>query len=463
MQGARLGSIADLGTGERFDGDRLARLIDSRADAFAGQGVGRGERVAVLHGNSIAFFIDLLAIWRRGAAVACLDPGMSPPEFRTVLGFLKPALALRDGASPEVMGAHEMRRGPDNAPLDDPALILFTSGTTAEPKGVVLTRRALMARLALNAKEIGAAALARTLLTLPTHFGHGLIGNALTAWLSGGDLILHPRGLPLARALGEIVDAERVTFMSSVPSFWHLALKLSRRPAGGTLRRIHVGSAPLSRPLWRGVADWSGAQVFNCYGITETANWIAGLPLEQATRDGDVGAPWGGRAAVRDADGRILASGEGEILIDSPAIMSGYLDRPDLTAEAMRGGWYRTGDFGSVDEDGRITLLGRLKDEINRGGFKVQPAEIDMLLERHDAVAEACAFAIPDAVSGEIVGVAVRLREGADVTAEALRAWCGERMRREAIPERWHVVAEIPRTGRGKVRRDDVRRAVEAT
>jgi acyl-CoA synthetase (AMP-forming)/AMP-acid ligase II len=140
--------------------------------------------------------------------------------------------------------------------------------------------------------------------------------------------------------------------------------------------------------------------------------------------------------------------------------MSGYLNRPDLTAMVMRDGWYRTGDRGTVDKQGKIQLTGRIKDEINRAGFKVQPGELDALLESHPAVAEACVFGIADPVSGEVVAAAVKLIAGASETPESLRAWCRARLRREAVPERWYFVDAIPRTARGKVNRDAVRRHV---
>lgn len=154
------------------------------------------------------------------------------------------------------------------------------------------------------------------------------------------------------------------------------------------------------------------------------------------------------------------ASGVGEIAVQSPSLMTGYLHRPDLTAAVLIAGWYRTGDLGEIDADGNIRLTGRAKDEINRAGFKVQPAEIDMLLERHPSIAEACTFAIPDPVSGEIVAVAVRLAPGSSETEQSLRAWCLERLRREAAPERWFFVDDIPKTSRGKVSRDTVRNSL---
>jgi len=142
--------------------------------------------------------------------------------------------------------------------------------------------------------------------------------------------------------------------------------------------------------------------------------------------------------------------------------MKGYHRRPDLTEAVLRDGWFLTGDIGRIDPDGTMWLTGRLKHEINRAGMKVHPEEIDLLLERHDDVVEACAFGIPDEISGEIVGAAVRLADGASAGVDQLRSWCAERIRRECVPERWFVVGEIPKTDRGKINRHAVMRAVTA-
>lgn len=465
------GGIEDVGLGLSWDAMALEGQIARRAAVLSQMGIGRGSVVSIGHGGTARFFADLFAIWRVGAAAACLDPSLTPGEIRTVVEFSKSVALLVDGSSsvdrlavPIVDLGREhpgLLRGDTPPPRpDDTALLLFTSGTTGTPKGVVLSFEALRARINANIAVIGKASLARSLVSLPTHFGHGLIGNSLTPLMAGGHIVLHPLGIPLANDLSRIIDRQGVTFMSSVPAFWRMALTRSpRRPTGGTLVRVHVGSAPFSAELWSEVAAWSGAEVVNCYGCTETANWIAGASSrDDGIADGLLGKMWGGAAAVMDESGTIHDRGAGEIIIRSPSMMSGYLDRPDLTATALHQGWYRTGDRGSVDEHGRIWLTGRIKDEINRAGFKVQPAEIDAMLERNPAVAEACVFGIADALGGEAVAAAIRLKAGATASPHGLQAWCLERVRREAVPERWFVVSEIPRTPRGKVSRNAVRR-----
>lgn len=454
----RFGTIVDKTLNLTWDSRTLADAVGTRALELAKAGVAPGATVAITHGGTAHFFADLFAVWSCGAAAACLDPTLTAAERDNVIAFCKPALVLGENRAVTASAKPPPRK---DQSLENTALILFTSGTTGAPKGVALPFRAILARLALNQYEIGRDTLARTLVTLPTHFGHGLIGNALTPLTAGGDIVLVPRGLTLAQSLGKLIDEHRITFITSVPSLWQMALRMSPRAKNATLKRVHIGSAPLSAALWSRIADWAGCEIVNCYGITETANWIGGASSrDHAPADGLIGRPWGGAAGVKDDDGIIRTQGSGEIVVQTPSLMSGYLDRPDLTAAVMNNGWYATGDLGEVDAEGNIRLTGRAKDEINRAGFKVQPAEIDMLLDSHPSVAEACVFGVPDAVSGEIVAAAIRLNAGAKEDAASLRDWCLKRVRREATPERWFFVDDIPKTSRGKVSRDAVRKAL---
>jgi oxalate---CoA ligase len=466
------GGINDVGLGIRWDATALNHEVMRRAARLVQLGIKAGSVIAIGHGGTAHFFADLFACWHVGAVAACLDPSLTVGELANVVSFAKAALFLTDKATPveglptSVANLRLEHSGCPSLPasivaLDQPALLLFTSGTTGNPKGVVLSFRALQERIRLNVDAIGDAALKRSLVSLPTHFGHGLIGNSLTPLFGGGSIVLHPLGIPLANDLGQIVDAHSITFMSSVPSLWRLVLGRSTQPTRGSLLRVHVGSAPFPAGLWSEVAAWSGAEVVNCYGTTETANWISGASSKAGgIADGLIGQMWGGQAAIIDHNGSIQNTGVGELLIKSPSLMSGYLDRPDLSAAALYQGWYRTGDQGSIDQDGRLWLSGRLKDEINRGGFKIQPAEIDTLLERNPAVAEACVFGISDPLGGEAIAAAIRLADGASADSQTLQAWCRERLRREAVPESWFFVSEIPRTARGKVSRDAVRRTL---
>jgi len=253
--------------------------------------------------------------------------------------------------------------------------------------------------------------------------------------------------------------------MSSVPALWQAVLKLSGPPKHGSLRRVHVGSAPLSAELWERIIAWCGTRrVVNMYGMTECANWIGGESAEDTDEssglmDGLVGRPWGGAVRILSEDGKPAKGGQGEVAVSSPGLMSGYFRMPQETAKALSGGWLLTGDLGTMTADGRLRLIGRLKHEINRGGIKVPAEEIDLLLERHPDVAEACAFALDDPLEGELVAVAVVPRDGADPGIRELISWCSARIRREAVPARLYRLSELPRTARGKIQRDEVRRA----
>jgi acyl-CoA synthetase (AMP-forming)/AMP-acid ligase II len=465
-----LGTVTDWRDGITWTGDDLNAQANRTAHRLVQAGIGRGDRVVVWHGGSGRFFGDLLGIWKIGAGAVCLNPSTTEEELRRIVDFVGASVVLDDGVtrlasditatvldSGSFEDAGETHRA--ESFLDDDALILFTSGTTGTPKGVVHTFRSLLARVTLNQLHIPRELRTQTLSVLPTHFGHGLIGNCLTPLLDRQTLLLAPaNNLDVTGNLGAIVDDHEITFMSSVPTLWKRVLGSVDRPAKGTLQRVNVGSAPLSAELWHGIAEWAGTQdVFNMYGITETANWIAGATLADGDiSDGLVGTMWGGSAAVMDSDGDIHATGEGELLIQSPSTMKGYFELPEQTNTVLRNGWFHTGDIGQIDAAGTIRLTGRQKYEINRGGIKVHPEDIDLLLERHESIGEACAFALPDEVEGEIVAVAVTASGDVELKARALQAWCAQRLAREKIPSRWFVVDEIPKTDRGKVNRDNV-------
>lgn len=471
---ARLGAITDLRRGDVWPANQLATEVARRARVLAKLGVGPGNHVVIAHGGTPSFFADLFAVWRRGACAVCVNVRLTTSELSNIVEFVTPsAVLVDDGTISDGDGidvpvlctgdekALDEQSSPGTLSLDDLALILFTSGTTGVPKGVVHTFRSLSARIALNQAFIGAARMTTSLCLLPTHFGHGLIGNCLTPLFAGGDLLLFADSGPRAAAkLGAILTEHRVTFMSSVPTVWKIAFKTGRPPEESHLQQVHVGSAPLSADHWRAIADWTGTDnVVNMYGITETANWAAGASARQwAAEDGLVGTMWGGSAAIKDAEGENhdIDGGEGEILLQTPSLMTGYHKRPDLTDQVLRDGWYHTGDIGRIDGGGIIRLTGREKEEINHAGIKVHPAELDLLLERHPEVVEACAFGVPDDISGEVVGVAIQAMDGADIGAGTLRRWCAERIKPEGIPQKWYFIAAIPKTDRGKINRKAV-------
>jgi oxalate---CoA ligase len=485
VPGPGFGALVEPATGRSWSSAEIAHRLSVRATQYRTVGLQRGDRVFIHFGNCNEFFVEVLAAWRLGACVVPIDSGFTPFEISTLAEWAKPRFSIwldapgqdtsdalqRSGAEivdlarAADVGVPDHGAAPAPFDLDHDALILFTSGTTGNPKGVVHTHRSLRARWSSLRDHLGLEPFSRTLCLLPTHFGHGLICNSLFPWLSGCDLYVQPpfRAENLV-TLGETVDEHGITFLSSVPAVWRLALRITRPPSNGSLHSVFVGSAPLTASLWRSVQEWSGTErVLNAYGITETGSWLAGTTVEGfEPEDGLVGVPWGGVLRVlrggepgteSDPDA-VCAPGElGHVWVSTPALMRGYLDRDDLTSRVVSNGWFVTGDIGLLDERGWLHLRGREREEINKGGLKVYPTDIDAVIERFPATMDVCAFPFEEALLGEDVGVAVVLDEETPSTLLRLHEWATVHLAKQQVPRRWYVLSEIPRTSRGKVNR----------
>jgi len=482
------GHLVEALTGRRWDPASVRREVSARSARYQRRGLQAGERVSLHLGNRLEFFAELLAVWRLGGCVVPVDGRLTAfeverlfaavaPRFAVVDDVVGPSLAGTRVEGVEVIDATEpcpaaTTRPRERARPEDDALILFTSGSTSEPRGVVHTHASLRARRAALEERLGLASYARTLCLLPTHFGHGLICNSLFPWLAGQDLFITPpfRADILMR-LGSLVDDHQITCLSSVPALWRLVLRLTRPPRGATLRRVHCGSAPLPAALWDSVRGWAGTlDVFNTYGLTETASWVAGTSIGPFTpTDGLIGEPWGATIEVRrtpdaesvEADPSVrCAPGEvGHVWIRTAALMRGYLGRDDLTRRVVVDGWLATGDLGLLDERGRLYLHGRAREEINKGGIKISPAEVDAAAASFVKVSDACAFAVDDELYGQNVGLAVALSENGDTVVRELYSWMRERLAEAKLPVRCWVLEAIPRTDRGKLSREEVHEA----
>lgn len=482
----RFGALTEPLTGRHWAPAAVLDHYRRRRGFYARHGLAAGDRVFVHYGNTPEFFVDVAALWSLGACVVPIDPRLTPFEIDTLARAATPRFSLWCGP-PDIAQAHTPSAAgvevldtsaagsaapadapPSNLTLDQDALILFTSGTTGQPKGVVHTHRSLRAQWMGLRQSLGLDAYRRTLCLLPTHFGHGLICNCLFPWLFGQHLFILPPFKPeVIVGLGALLDEHRITFLSSVPTVWRLALKTSAPPRAATLERVCCGSAPLTAALWRQIREWTGARdVWNAYGITETASWLAGTSVPDFTpEDGLIGVPWGGVIKVlhtSDTGTQIetaqeCAAGEsGHVWVNTPALMRGYLGRDDLTTQVIAAGWFVTGDIGCLDERGWLYLRGREREEINKGGMKVYPADVDGVVERFDRTVDACTFAIEDPLLGEDIGLAVVLDSADPATLRRLHDWLAQHLAAHQMPRRWYVVEQITRTSRGKLNRAQV-------
>lgn len=489
----QIGTLIEPISGRRFDPPALRAAIVQRAAALAGAGVGSGDVVFVHFGNCAEFYVETLALWQAGACVAPIDPRLTAHEVGQFAAVARPrasvwltqppadvaaALVARDVA---LIDAGSSGRGapaptpPGDAAADPtlPAILLFTSGTTGQPKAVVHTHAALQARWRRKREALGMAAFARTLCAVPTQYSFGL-GVSLFPWLAGGTLLLLPpfRQDVLVR-LGALCDEHAVTCVAAVPAVWRIVTRMARPPAAGTLRVAASGTAPLPGALRAAVGQWASAPAADIYGMTEIG-WIAASigPDEDAPAATDagtcVGRPLGVEVAILpqapdaerlDFSVRCGPDESGHVYVRSESLMQGYLGQPEQTRAVLREGWFCTGDLGRLDPRGRLWLHGRYKEMINVGGTKLYPHDIDALLMAHPAVQDACTFAVDDPLLGESAAVALVLSQPADDAAAAVLAFVSERLSEHQLPRRWHLVDAVSRTARGKLDRAATARA----
>jgi acyl-CoA synthetase (AMP-forming)/AMP-acid ligase II len=300
-----------------------------------------------------------------------------------------------------------------------------------------------------------------SLCAMPLFHVHGLVASTISTLLSGGTVVVPSKFNPLS--FWRTVRDERVTWYSAVPTIHHLLLSRAgdERPAGAEgLRFIRSCSAALPPEMMAKMERVFGAPVLEAYGMTEASHQMCSNPQPPAVRKpGSVGPGTGLKVSIMDAKGNHLPTEErGEVVIQGPNVVDGYENNPEANAASFTNGWFRTGDQGYLDADGYLTLTGRIKELINRGGEKIAPREIDEVLLTHPSVAEAVAFGVPHASWGEEVAAAVVLRE--PQTEAVILNYCKERLADFKRPKKIYIVETIPRTATGKIQRGAVAKAL---
>lgn len=461
----------------------LADQVDELAAYLTEIGLGKGDRIAMALPNGLEVIASFLAASTVGTA-APLNPSYTRDEFKFYLEDTGArALILPKGNSDQARAAAadgkiliieasidssgrvqfssdgQLKGGvPSN---EDIALILHTSGTTSRPKRVPLSHANLLtsARNVANTYQLTAEDV--SLCVMPLFHVHGLVASTLATLATGGTVVVPPKFNPLS--FWSTVRDQAATWYSAVPTIHQVLLSRAKgtRPAGAErLRFIRSCSAALAPQVMSDLESTFGAPVLEAYGMTEAAHQMASNPLPPLERKpGSVGRGTAVDIAILDEKGSLLPPGSvGEVSIKGANVFSGYEGNAEANAESFSNGWFRTGDQGTLDHAGYLTLVGRIKELINRGGEKISPREIDEALLRHPSVAEACCFGIPDRVYGEGVAAAVVLKE--EATEKDLIAHCRASLSDFKCPTTIYILDSIPRTATGKIQRRNVAAAI---
>lgn len=470
-------------SGLRLTYRQLRDEVTRAAEYLASCGIRHGERVAMVYPNSAEAIVLFLAAAVAGTA-APLNPSYKREEFAFYLEDTRArALLVPPGdfqaareALPEggmvieasfgeggtlhlesVSHTASSRHALSEPGNDDVALVLHTSGTTSRPKIVPLRHRNLAASVSNIIPSYGLTEDDISLCLMPLFHVHGLVASSLSTFGSGGTVVVPHRFSPFE--FWGLLDEHRPTWYSAVPTIHQLIVSRagqSKRATATSLRFARSCSSSLQPQLMSELEALLNVPVLEAYGMTEASHQMAANPLPPRRRQpGSVGVGTGVEIAILDEHGNILPIGAvGEVAVRGPNVMDGYEANPAATNAAFSGDWFRTGDQGTLDQDGYLTLQGRIKELIVRGGEKIAPREIDEVLARHPAVAEAVAFGFPHKTWGEEVAAAVVLK--GEVEKRELTDFCSQHLADFKIPRQLFFVDEIPRTSTGKVQRRHV-------
>ncbi|HEY7076160.1 MAG TPA: long-chain fatty acid--CoA ligase [Solirubrobacteraceae bacterium] len=451
------------------------------AGLLAARGVAAGDRVGLILPNVPYFPVVLYGILRLGAVAVPMNPLLKGREVafhlgdsgaKAVFGWHQFADAGRAGAvdaGAEFLpvapgefegmlgGADPARDVVERAP-DDTAVIIYTSGTTGTPKGAELTHHNLLdsAEVAFDLVETGPESVAFGALPLFHVFGMNSGLNSI--FRAGGSMTLLPRFDP-GKAL-EIIQRDRVDVFLGVPTMYAAMLHHPDHGAfdTSTLDLCVSGGAAMPVEVLRGFEAAFDCKVLEGYGLSETCAMATFNRPDRERKPGSIGTPVAGVdiRLVDEQDSDVPPGEVGELVIRSPHVMKGYFGRDDATAEAMRDGWFHTGDMATVDSDGYYYIVDRKKDMIIRGGYNVYPREIEEVLYEHPAIREAAVVGVPHESLGEEVAAVVALKPGADAGEEELRDFAKQRVAAYKYPRRVHIVDDLPKGPTGKILKREI-------
>jgi oxalate---CoA ligase len=466
----------------------LRTLVSETTNALGTRGIGPGDRVAIVLDNGPEMAAAFLSI-ASGATAAPLNPSYRAEEFEFYLTDLNAKLLVvgqgKASASIDVakklgvpiaqLVPHQDRgagtftlefadstprtgsRAPRAVTADDIALVLHTSGTTSRPKIVPLAQKNVCASARNVSTSLALTDKDRGLVIMPLFHIHGLIAALLAPLSVGGEVCCTPgfNALKFFAWLAEV----KPTWYSGVPTMHQaILMRAANNPdaiASHRLRFIRSSSSSLPTKVIGELEALFRVPVIEAYGMTEAAHQMASNALPPRTRKpGTVGPAAGPEIRIVDTDGKTLPVGAtGEIVIRGPNVMKEYENNPKANAEAFYGDWFRTGDQGVMDDEGYVSITGRLKEIINRGGEKISPREVDEIIMEHPAVHQCVTFGMPHDMLGEDVAAAVVLKQGAQASDKELRQFAAVRLADFKVPRKILILQEIPVGATGKLQR----------
>lgn len=466
----------------------LLDLVEHTALTLNRNGIRRNDRVAIVLPNGAEMAAAFIAV-ACGATAAPLNPAYRKAEFDFYLSDLNPgALIVEEhSSSPSIEAARELnipvlllKQGgsatagefvlepvnsqadnsvttPEYARRDDVALVLHTSGTTSRPKIVPLTHGNICASAENIRATLALTAGDRCLNVMPLFHIHGLIAAILASISAGAGIFCTP-GFNALKFFAWLEQAQP-SWYTAVPTMHQAILARagnnSETVEKSALRFIRSSSASLPPRVLHELEETFSSPVIEAYAMTEAAHQMTSNPLPPGTRKpGTVGVAAGPEVAIMDEAGKLLEQGcKGEVVIRGENVTAGYDNNPVANRENFVNGWFRTGDQGVMDEEGYLTITGRLKEIINRGGEKVSPREVDEVLLDHPAVSQAVTFAVPHDKLGEEVAAAVVLNEGETASESDIRAFAANYLAGFKVPKKILILDDIPKGATGKVQR----------
>lgn len=504
-----------LSGAESLDYRELFLRVRRLGTLFDRCGVKPGERILVASQSDTAVTVLFIAALRYGVTAVVIDPHVPPRELRRLADFVEGSLHFVDSRLIEAASFEDVSRGdarwipiygelsssatsplrwlkrlqrsnvgattypallldlePDVSDPSPPdpettAYILFTSGTTSQPKGVEISHRGLDTQMRVFLEEYGLHDEVRLLNLLPLHHADGITQGPVLAFVAGGTIV-RPFRFEIQR-IGELLDsiyADRITHFVAVPSMLALIVEFGRGYtdafAGGDFKFVISTAAHLTEKVWRSFEGSFGTTVVNVYGLTETVNEALYCGPDPSTRKvGTIGKPVGCEARIVDDLGNHVGPDTpGELLLRGDLVMKGYFRQPEATAKMIRDGWLHTGDLATVDGEGFYRIVGRKKNVIIVGGINVYPEEIADVLMRIPDIREAVVLGVPDEVFGEIPVACIVPMPGRHISEADVLTRFLEHASREHAPRRIHIVDELPRGPAGKVVLSELREIV---